>query len=142
MRLLQRLVGRNPVGGARVTALVVSAMVIIVAPAAHGQQSTEQFIPIGQSPGLSGTITYAGEITGVDPGLRSLTMRRAAEGDAVTVTVASDTRIWLDRSSIGQPSLSGDFADLLPGSVVEIHFRDPERRRLADWIKVASDRVE
>jgi len=28
---------------------------------AHAQQTTERFIPVGQSPGISGTRTYLGE---------------------------------------------------------------------------------
>ncbi|NNG05342.1 MAG: hypothetical protein HKM95_14755 [Inquilinus sp.] len=123
-------------------ALAMSAVVLFCPIGVWGQRTTEQFIPIGQSPGLSGTVTYAGEIAATDPGARTITLSRPADAGTVTVGVARNTRIWLDRSSVGRPTLAGRFADLAPGSVVEIHFRDPDRRQVAEWIKVESDRPD
>ena len=122
----------------RASMVLVAAIVLSLAglTAAEGQRTTEQFIPVGQSPGLSGVVTYIGEIVAVDPGARSLTMRRPGESGAVTVTVGPDTRIWIDRSSIGLPNLTGSVSDLNAGDVAEIYFRDPEQRRGAVWVKV------
>ncbi len=117
-----------------------AAALLIATGAAQSQRSTEQFIPLGQSPGISGIVTFLGEITGVDPVGRSVTMSRTAEPGMVTLTVARQTQIWLDRSLIKRPTLTGTFADLVPGSAVEVHFQDPERRQVADWIKIQSDR--
>ena len=120
--------------------IAAAALVLASMDVADGQQTTEQFIPIGQSPGLSGVVTYVGEIVAVNPAAGSLTMRRSGDADAVAVSVVDDTRIWLDRSSSGLPNVTGTFADLTVGSVAEIHFRDPDERRSAAWIKVRSDR--
>ncbi len=125
-----------------ILALTVLLVAVICPVTASSQLSTEQFIPIGQSPGLSGIVTYVGEIAEADPGTRTVTMRRPTDVETITVRVAQSTRIWLDRSSVGRSNLSGSFADLAPGSVVEIHFVDPQRRRFADWIKVESDRPD
>ena len=131
----------DPRRGNRVVFAGIAVIAALLAGlhAAEAQRTTEQFIPIGRSPGLSDVVTYVGEIVSVDPGARSLTMRRTGDAGAVTATIAGDTRIWLDRSSIGRPNLSGAYADLVPGSTAEIHFRDPEQRRLADWVKVRSE---
>ena len=123
----------------RILAAAIALMLADV-PVAVGQQTTEQFIPIGESPGLSGVVTYVGEIVAIDPGASSLTMRRPGDAGAATVTVADDTRIWLDRSTIGLPNVTGNFADLTIGGVAEIHFRDSEQRRTAAWIKIQSGR--
>lgn len=122
--------------------LALFGVICATSTAAMGQRSTEQFIPIGQSPGLSGIVTYTGEIAEIDPSGQTITVRGPAGSETVTVTVSRRTRIWLDRSSIGLPSLPGKFADLGSGSVVEIHFQSAVRRQTADWIKVASDRQD
>lgn len=134
--------GRNRalMGKAAMAGVAVAMVMLVASGTAHGQRTTEQFIPLGQSPGLSGIVTYAGEITGVDAVARSITMSRPGEAGIVTLTIARQTRIWLDRSLIGRPNLTGTFADLAPGAEVEIHFQDPERHRLAEWIKIRSDR--
>lgn len=106
---------------------------------ADAQRTTEQFIPIGQSPGLSGVVTYLGEIVAVQSGTGTLTMRRPGDTDPVTVAITGDTRIWLDRSAIGLPNVIGEFGDLAVGAVAEIHFRDQDTRRSATWVKIQSD---
>ncbi len=50
--------------------------------AAQAQKTTEQFIPIGQSPGLSGKYTYLGAIESADSVARLVT----AGGRSVRVT--------------------------------------------------------
>lgn len=142
MTLQPGLMGRPR--GARAVLAVIAVIAVLLAAVhtAEAQRTTEQFIPIGQSPGLSGSATYSGEIISVDPVARRLTMRRSDDGGTVTVTVAGDTRIWLDRSLIGRPNLSGGITDIVPGSTAEIHYRDPERRRVAAWVKVRSERPD
>ncbi len=110
----------------------VLAALLWSAPA-HAQKATEQFIPIGQSPGLSGEYTYLGAIEAADIVARSIT----AGGRSVQVT--ERTRIWLDRSGAKQPNLVGSFDDLRAGHRVEIKYEDEARRERADWIKVQAD---
>ena len=107
-------------------------------PHAHGQKATEIFIPIGQSPGLSNTISVIGTIEAVDP--RGQTIAIAGPSGSWSATVTARTKIWLDKSKLRLPNQKGSFADLQKGSLVEVKYEDPEGRTTAkgpaDWIKV------
>ena len=102
--------------------------------AARAQKATEQFIPIGQSPGLSSIVTDIGAIAAANEAARTISLDRAAGGREVEVT--ERTRIWLDRSSLGRASLEGRFIDLKVGRQVEVKYEDDVRRANAEWIKV------
>jgi len=97
---------------------------------AHGQKATEQFIPLGQSPGVSNKYTYIGVIEAVDPRQRTVT----AAGHTVQIT--EQTRIWLDRSLLKRGSQAGSFGDMQKGRKVEIRYADPAQRRVAQWVKI------
>jgi hypothetical protein len=101
---------------------------------AHGQKETERYIPIGQSPGLSQKQTAMGEIAEIDPRQQTITFTEQA--GRRTVKIAEKTRIWLDRSKLKQTNLTGSFADLQKGRRVEVKYEDPERREVAEWVKV------
>ena len=113
-------------------ALAASAA-ILMNPAA-AQQATERFIPIGQSPGLSGRATLLGTVVRHADGV--LAIGAAAAAAPQQVRVLPETRIWLDRSAQKQSTLSGTVADLSAGRRVEVGFVDPATRLAAAWIKV------
>jgi hypothetical protein len=102
-------------------------------PAANAQKATEQFIPIGQSPGLSGEQTLIGRIEAADPVARTVIV--AMEEKRETVVVTESTRIWLDRSPLRLPNVKGSLADLVPGRMTEVKLAAPDRQ-VAEWIKV------
>jgi len=101
---------------------------------AHGQKETELYIPIGQSPGLSQKYTSIGEIAEVDPRAKTVTI--ADPAGRRTVKITEKTRIWLDRSKLKRTNLPGSFADLQKGRRVEVKYEDPQRRDVAEWVKV------
>lgn len=101
---------------------------------AHGQKETERYIPLGQSPGVSQKYTSIGEIAEVDAARRTVTV--AEQAGRRTVRITEKTRIWLDRTKLKQANLSGRFTDLQKGRRVEVKYEDPERRQVADWVKV------
>jgi hypothetical protein len=101
---------------------------------AHGQKATEQFIPIGQSPGVSQKSSSIGEIAEVNAAAQTVTI--ADPAGRRTVRITDKTRIWLDRTKLKQTNLSGRFADLQKGRRVEVKYEDPARRDVADWVKV------
>lgn len=101
---------------------------------AHGQKATERYIPIGESPGVSQKLTSIGEIADVDQLKRTVTLRGASGQQTITIT--DTTRIWLDRTKMKQTNLTGTFADLQKGRRVEVKYQDPDRRQVADWVKV------
>jgi hypothetical protein len=102
-------------------------------PVANAQKTTEQFIPLGQSPGLSGEQTLMGRIEAADAVSRSVTL--VMEERRATITVTESTRIWLDRSLLRLPNVEGTMADLVPGRLTEVKLTPPNRQE-AEWIKV------
>jgi hypothetical protein len=102
---------------------------------ACAQRTTEQYIPIGQSPGISGVRSYIGAITAVDPQGRTITVQDST--GAHTIRVVERTRIWLDRSAERLSNDAGEMSDLRVGRRVEVKYVDDEARDTADWIKVA-----
>ncbi len=114
--------------------ILVAAGWLWIAPAAPAQQATEQFIPIGKSPGESGRRTLVGEIDSFDAGTRTLVV--VAPAGRQSVKLADQTRIWLDRSKQKQGALKGAAADLRKGARVEVKYKDPENKTTAEWIKV------
>jgi hypothetical protein len=103
-------------------------------PYALGQKATEQYIPIGQSPGVSYKhYASVGEIAEVDPQQQTITI--ADPAGPRTVRIAAETRIWLDRTKLKATNLTGRFADLQKGRRVEVKYADPGRQ-VAEWVKV------
>ncbi len=102
---------------------------------ALAQRMTEQFIPIGRSPGVSGTYSVIGTVEAVDRAAR--TVRIAGPQGAVTLAFTDSTRIWIDRSEQRQSALVGSITDLVVGRRIEAKYLGPDRRDAADWIKVA-----
>jgi hypothetical protein len=101
---------------------------------AHAQKSTEIFIPIGQSPGLSGEYTKMGEIEAVSSQDRTVTMTDPS--GSYTVQIAEGTSIWLDKSKLKLTNEDGSFADLQAGRMVEVKYEDNDPGRAAEWVKV------
>ena len=121
-----------------VVALVgMSAFLLGSAPAPSAQEMTEQYIPIGRSPGLSGKYTVIGKLQSVNA--REQICSVASAVGIVNAKITERTKIWLDRSLLRQPNVKGTIADLKPGLTVEVK---PEGHQSgapsgpAEWIKV------
>ena len=104
------------------------------APYAHGQEATEMFIPVGQSPGQSGKVTRIGTIEAVNAAERTITIAGAAGTASAQIT--DRTQIWLDKSKLGSTNQRGAFADLARGRLVEVRYEANERTGPARWVKV------
>ena len=115
----------------------VTAAVLLVAlavlPTSKAQQTTEMFIPIGMSPGVSNKVSFLGEVSAADRTAKSVSIR--VDGSSKTFSIAPSTRIWLDRSKAGKPNIDGSFDDLETGRRIEIRY-DPEDPAVAGWIKI------
>ena len=114
--------------------LAIVVMVLGGTLEASGQQATEMFIPIGQSPGLSNKGSVIGTLESVDPGKRMVTI--SSPSGAQTVGITDRTLIWLDRSEQKQPNQDGAINDLQKGRKVEVKIRKGEPKAVAEWIKV------
>jgi hypothetical protein len=118
---------------------VVGVMSLLGAgpPPVAAHEMTERYIPIGESPGLSGKYTVIGKLQGVNA--RDRTCAIAAASGPLTVKITEKTKIWLDRSHLGLTNLEGTLADLRPGATVEVKPEGHERgvsSGPAEWIKV------
>ena len=120
--------GWRPLVGAMVAALLMCG------GRAHAQKSTEQYIPIGRSPGISQKYTAIVTVDSVNLRDRMLTVAEAGERRSIRLTPR--TRIWLDRSKLKLPNLEGGPEDLRPGRRIEVKFENPVLRQVADWVKV------
>lgn len=118
----------------RTGAVGVVIVVLCAGPVAHAQKATEQFIPIGQSPGVSQKYASLGVIDSVSVQQQTVTI--AEPSVRRTVRITGKTNIWLDRSKLRLPNLRGRFADLQKGRRVEVKYLDPESRQVAEWVKV------
>ena len=112
----------------------VAVALLGLQPAVHAQRMTEQYIPIGESPGISGEYSYIGPISTVDTSQRTITVRDQEEGVQI-IQVTPHTLIWLDRTKMKQPNVEGDFSDCQSGRRVEVKFTD-EDKSTAEWIKI------
>ena len=114
--------------------LVLVGALAAAATTALAQQATERFIPLGQSPGVSGKIGMMGTVVGYSGGMLSLSS--PAYPTPQQVRVSATTQIWLDRSSMRQSNVAGAATDLVAGRRIEIRFVDPANRQAAAWIKI------
>ena len=101
---------------------------------AFAQKTTERYIPIGQSPGLSGEYTKIGNIEAVSAQEQALTMSDAS--GSYSVQLAEDTHIWLDKSKLGSTNEVGAVSDLQAGRRVEVKYKDNDPHGAAEWVKV------
>jgi hypothetical protein len=119
---------------AYLTKVVALLALLSLGAPALGQQQTERYIPLGQSPGLSGKVTLIGEIAAIDD--RSLSLTVSTPQGPRPVKVTDRTRIWIDRSLYKMTNLTGRFADLKTGNKVEVLFAEDADRHVARWIKM------
>jgi hypothetical protein len=103
---------------------------------ALAQKSTELYIPIGQSPGVSGIQTIIGTIESVNAPDRGLVV--TDEQGSATVKISDKTQIWLDQSTLKTRNQSGSFDALQPKRRVEVKFTEStwQAQVTAEWIKV------
>lgn len=105
---------------------------LVFASSASAQQATEQYVPIGRSPGVSGVSSVMGTVESASPTAGRLSLR--TELGEREVEVGDTTRIWLDRSAQGESNRSAALRDCRPGDLVEVKLAADGRR--ADWIKI------
>jgi hypothetical protein len=110
------------------------AALLCGAISSYGQEATEMFIPIGQSPGVSDKVSHIGTIDTADQKKRTVVV----DCDSVTHTFVIDknTAIWIDRSLQKLSAQYGKLEDLQPGRKVEVYVTTEDSKTFVKWIKV------
>ena len=116
-------------------ALALAGIALLGVPVTDAQETTEQYIPIGQSPGVSGKYSYIGKIVEVDQVAHTITVQ--SERGTKTIGVIPATRIWLDRSKVKNTNVIASYSDCEVGRLVEVMY-DHDNQEIADWIKIES----
>ena len=102
----------------------------------YDQKTTEMFIPLGHSPGISGKTSVIGRIAAFHEDTQLLTL--VSGSTTWSAALASHTFIWVDRSHLGLPTHVGTRSDLQKGRLIEVKFTGPDTQnpREAEWVKV------
>lgn len=119
-----------------IRAILILVCAVIVVPAATAHRMTEQYIPIGMSPGVSGKYSTIGVIEDYDAASRAVVVK--SNKGMVTYTMDKRTRIYIDRNQSKRTNLEGSYADCRPGRRVEIMHRFDDES-VALWVKVANN---
>ena len=116
----------------------VTAIGLLGAPA-HAQKATEVFIPIGQSPGVSGLSSVIGAVESCDQASRVITI--STEKERHTAMLTDETAIYLDRSAAKKGGAVGSRSDCQKGRRIEVKYvyQGGKRTTRAEWIKIQSD---
>ena len=110
------------------------------ASVATAQRAAERFIPLGQSPGVSGRLSVIGTIVAVDREQRRIELSGSA--GRVSVTLRDSTSIWIDRHELGLGAARGSFDDCRESVLAEVKYADPDTRQVAEWIKLRARAAE
>ena len=116
------------------TIIGIICLLVFGAFSADAEKETELYIPIGQSPGLSGKYTVMGKIDQVNPGDQSIKM--SGPSGSYTVKLVKGTFIYLDRSKVKRTNTYGALVDCKAGDTVEVKFVDNSPNKPIEWIKV------
>jgi hypothetical protein len=116
------------------TLIGIICFLVLGAFSVYAEKSTELYIPIGQSPGLSGEYTVLGKIDQVN--LQNRTLKMSGASGSYTVKLTKSTFIYLDRSKVKHINTYGTLSDCKVGDTVEVKFEDNSRNKPLEWIKV------
>lgn len=108
----------------KILVLMLSLCVLVCA-----QKSTEIYIPIGKSPGLSDKgLTTIGNIESVREGIILV--------NSLVIKFDENTKFYLDKSKEKLKNEYGTSKDLGQEKLVEVKFVDNDRKKSAEWIKI------
>lgn len=113
---------------------IITIIIFGLVPLVLAEKTTELYLPIGKSPGLSDKISLIGTIAEVNSQDQTLTVTGAS--GTYTVRTTEYTLIFLDKSKLRQPNRYGTFSDFKKDMMVEVRFEADKRHRPAEWIKL------
>ncbi len=111
--------------------IFLATLSLIVGNAAFSQQATEVYIPIGESPGVSGDDSIIGSISSVDH--EDYRMMVSVAGETKPVTMTPATRYYLDKTRAKKQNKMSSFEDCEVGQRIEAYVDDDGN---AVWVKI------
>jgi hypothetical protein len=120
------------------TTIIVIAVFCWMSHTTYAQKETELFIPLGQSPGISGKLSVMGKCGTITP-RDSVVSFMQEPGGMKTCRMNYCTAIYLDRSKLKLTNTKGSLADIKPGSIIEVKLVDNKPNGLIEWIKVQQE---
>ena len=100
----------------------------------HAQKETEVYIPIGQSPGVSGKYSMICTVQTIKVNDSIMTIKQ--ESGNMNLKMTEQTKIYLDKSKLKLQNTKGTYADIKPGMTMEVKYIDNKPGNPVDWIKV------
>ena len=119
------------------TTILVVAVFCWMSHTTYAQKETELFIPVGQSPGISGKLSFIGKCGSITP--RDSVVSFMEQGGMKSCRMNYCTAIYLDRSKLKLTNTKGSLADIKPGSIIEVKLVDNKPNGLIEWIKVQQE---
>lgn len=113
---------------------IITIIIFGLLPLVLAEKTTELYLPIGKSPGLSDKFSLIGTIAEVNSQDRTLTVTGAS--GTYTVHTTEYTLIFLDKSKLRQTNRYGTFSKFKAGMLIEVRFEADKRHRPAEWIKL------
>ena len=118
--------------------VLVSGIGFVFLALAFAEKTTELFIPVGKSPGLSDKFNLIGTIVEVNSQDQTLSVTGAS--GTYTVNITEYTLIFLDKSRLRRSNRYGSFSDFKTGMLVEVRYEAGKKHRPAEWIKLQIDK--
>lgn len=112
----------------------VTIFILSLTQGLFAQYTAEVFIPLGQSPGLSGKHTMLGTINAVN--IQNNTLSIGNSSGLTNLKVSAGTQIWLDQSQLKLNNRKTSIQQLKKGMQAEVKFIKNEKNGAVEWIKV------
>lgn len=120
----------------RIKIILLTITLVWIYSFSIAQKSTEIYIPVGKSPGISGKYSTIGRVEAINLTDSTITIAIAGELGSHTIKCAKDTKIWVDKSSIKQFNKDANLIDIKIGSIIEIKYKGNKSDALVEWIKI------
>lgn len=118
----------------RIKIILVTIILAWIYSYSNAQKSTEVYIPVGKSPGVSGKYATIGRVEAIN--LADSTITIAGELGSHTIKCGKDTKIWIDRTKIKQFNEGANLVDIKIGSIIESKYKGNKSDALVEWIKI------
>ena len=120
--------------------IILAAFFVCSISTGYAQKAAEVYIPIGQSPGISGkSSSVVGTIESVDKQNMTITVKSGSE--TYTGKIAEKTVVYLDRNKSQKKNTTGNLEDCRAGIRCEMKYsyEDHQQTDKVDWIKIEWD---